>query len=61
MDDREGYTPPNKRSKKQLDADDDDEDAHVVALTSRRGGGSPYRRTELNDSTPVGKLVFAYL
>ncbi|KAG7552095.1 DIRP domain [Arabidopsis thaliana x Arabidopsis arenosa] len=41
-DDRADSSPPNKRAKKQLDADDD---------ASRRGGGSPYRRTELSDST----------
>ncbi|XP_010455109.1 PREDICTED: protein ALWAYS EARLY 1-like [Camelina sativa] len=41
---REYSTPPNKRAKKQLDANDD---------ASRRGGGSPYRRTELSDSTPL--------
>ncbi|CAN8255736.1 unnamed protein product [Cochlearia groenlandica] len=56
-DDREGDTLSNKRPKKQLDAD-----ALATALTltdaSRRGEGTPYRRTEPNDSTPVklGKM-----
>ncbi|VYS68097.1 unnamed protein product [Arabidopsis thaliana] len=43
-DDIEDFSPPNKRAKKQLDADDD---------ASRRGGGSPYRRKELSEITPT--------
>ncbi|XP_019100091.1 PREDICTED: protein ALWAYS EARLY 2 isoform X2 [Camelina sativa] len=59
-DDREGSTPPNKRARKQFDANDDV--AHFIALAltdaSRRGGSSkvsesPNRRTELSDSTPI--------
>jgi hypothetical protein len=50
-DDIEDFSPPNKRAKKQLDADDD---------ASRRGGGSPYRRKELSEITPtrLRKTVF---
>ncbi|XP_024007386.1 protein ALWAYS EARLY 1 isoform X2 [Eutrema salsugineum] len=59
-DDREDSTPRNKRAKKQLDDGDDDDDDETLALTlanaSRRGGGSPYRRTKLHDSTPSGKM-----
>ncbi|KAL0738704.1 hypothetical protein Bca4012_014914 [Brassica carinata] len=52
MDDKEGSTPPNKRSKKQLEADDDDILALALANASRRVGVSPYRRPELKNSTP---------
>ncbi|CAH2044535.1 unnamed protein product [Thlaspi arvense] len=59
-DDREGSTPRNKRAKKQLDADDDDDDDETLALAlanvTRSGGGSLYRKTKLNDSTPSGKM-----
>ncbi|KAL1211716.1 Protein ALWAYS EARLY 2 [Cardamine amara subsp. amara] len=59
-DDREGSTPPNKRARKQLDANDDVAHFLALALTdaSRRGGSpkvseSPNRRTELSDSSPI--------
>ncbi|KAG7576122.1 DIRP domain [Arabidopsis thaliana x Arabidopsis arenosa] len=59
-DDREGSTPPNKRARKQFDANDDVAHFLALALTdaSRRGGSpkvseSPNRRTELSDSSPI--------
>lgn len=66
-DDRERSTPPNKRARKQFDANDDVAHFLALALTdaSRRGGSpkvseSPNRRTELSDSSPIkswGKMV----
>ncbi|XP_023642732.1 protein ALWAYS EARLY 2 isoform X2 [Capsella rubella] len=59
-DDRECFTPPNKRARKQFDANDDVAHFLALALTdaSRRGGSSkvsesPNRRTELNASSPI--------
>lgn len=66
-DERDGSTPPNKRARKQLSANDDVAHFLALALTdaSRRGGSSkvaesPSRRTELSDSSPIkswGKMV----
>ncbi|CAH8324630.1 unnamed protein product [Eruca vesicaria subsp. sativa] len=62
-DDIDDSTPLNKRAKILLeaaddDADDDDDDVLALALAkaSRRVGGSPYRRTVLNKSTPNVKM-----
>uniref|UniRef100_A0A1J3IUE4 Protein ALWAYS EARLY 2 n=1 Tax=Noccaea caerulescens TaxID=107243 RepID=A0A1J3IUE4_NOCCA len=59
-DERDGSTPPNKRARKQLNANDDVAHFLALALTdaSRRGGSSkvaesPSRRTELSDSSPI--------
>ncbi|XP_024015141.1 protein ALWAYS EARLY 2 isoform X2 [Eutrema salsugineum] len=56
----EGSTPPNKRARKQLDANDDVAHFLALALTdaSRRGGSpkvseTPNRRTEISDSSPI--------
>ena len=66
--DGEGATPPNKRARKQRDANDDVA-AHFLALTltdaSRREGSpqvseSPNKRTEPSDNSPIkswGKMV----
>ncbi|CAN8260365.1 unnamed protein product [Cochlearia groenlandica] len=63
IDDMEGSTPPNKRARKHLDANDDVAHFLALALTdaSRRGGSrkiseSPNRRTELSDSSPLNSL-----
>ncbi|KAL0692380.1 hypothetical protein Bca4012_059560 [Brassica carinata] len=55
-DDREVPMPPNKRAKKQLEADDDDTLALALANAARRGVGSPHRRTQVNGNTPNGKM-----
>ncbi|CAH8299612.1 unnamed protein product [Eruca vesicaria subsp. sativa] len=55
-DDKESSMPPNKRAKKQLEAEDDDTLALALANAARRGGESPYRRPEVNGTTPNGKM-----
>ncbi|KAG2273065.1 hypothetical protein Bca52824_067620 [Brassica carinata] len=57
-DDGEGSTPPNKRARKQLDANDYVADFLALTDASRREGSpqvseSPNRRTEPSDNSPI--------